>query len=269
MPGNAPLEALISAVQANKKYQFILPDLIRRIGEDVLKTSKSGKAAVKAVRNKLHQMGGAYFKQNPDYEQIKIRLHDLPNEMGAEVVKHFCTDVMCSHASTAERLPILEDFFLTCLAPIAPVTSVIDLACGLNPLAIPWMPLADGFRYAACDIYLDMLSLIQDFFEYFNLQAAAFPYDLLGGAPTQPAQVAFLLKSIPCLEQADKSLSLPLLESINAKHILISFPARSLSGHKKGMPDFYSEHLDHLLAGKFWQVQKFSFSSEIAFLVSK
>ncbi len=269
MPSNDSLEDLISAVQANKKYQFILPDLIRRIGEEVLKTDKSGKSAIKAVRNKLHQMGGAYFRQNLDYEQIKIGLHDLPKELGAEAVKRLCTDTMSAHASTAERLPILKDFFATCLAPIAPVTSVIDLACGLNPLAIPWMPLAEDCCYAACDIYLDMLSLIQDFFEHFNLQAEAFPCDLLGGTPTQPAQVAFLLKSIPCLEQADKSLSLPLLESINAAHILISFPARSLGGHKKGMPEFYSDHLDHLLAGKSWQVQKFSFSTEIAFLVSK
>ena len=35
---------------------------------------------------------------------------------------------------------------------------ILDLACGLNPLAAAWMPLAPGATYHAVDVYQDMVS---------------------------------------------------------------------------------------------------------------
>ena len=70
-----------------------------------------------------------------------MRLGSLPTDLHNPQVKDFCLERMRGHASTQERLPILEEFFQTTLASIAPVESVLDLACGLNPLALPWMPL--------------------------------------------------------------------------------------------------------------------------------
>ncbi len=81
--------------------------------------------------------------------------------------------------------------------------------------------------------------------------------------------MAFLLKTIPCLEQVDKQIGLSLLEQIQAEHILVSFPAKSLGGRDKGMPTFYRDHFYELIEGQRWQVQEFNFSTEIAFLVTK
>lgn len=173
------------------------------------------------------------------------------------------------HTSTAERLPILGEFFKTTLAPIAPVSSILDLACGLNPLAIPWMPLSNEFKYLACDIYCDMMGFIQSFFYHFLICGKAFPADIIDAGPTQTSQVAFLLKALPCLEQLDKAIGAHLLENIQADHILISFPVRSLGGHHKGMPNFYRNHFFELVAGKNWKIHEFSFDTELAFLVTK
>jgi 16S rRNA (guanine(1405)-N(7))-methyltransferase len=176
---------------------------------------------------------------------------------------------MQSHASTAERIPILEDFYKTCLAPIAPVSSVLDLACGLNPLAIPWMPLAQDCIYYGCDIYLDMLKLLNAFFDHLNIKGWAKPCDLTTAVPDEDTQVAFLLKSIPCLEQVDKTIGARILQSIQADHILVSFPVHSLGGRMKGMPNFYRERFYEFLSDETWQVQEFQFKTELAFLVSK
>jgi 16S rRNA (guanine(1405)-N(7))-methyltransferase len=78
-----------------------------------------------------------------------------------------------------------------------------------------------------------------------------------------------MLKIIPCLEQVDKSAGSRLLEAVNAQHILVSFPARSLSGYHKGMLHNYEAHFQTLTEGKHWHVQRFEFENELACVVSK
>jgi 16S rRNA (guanine(1405)-N(7))-methyltransferase len=269
MKDDIHLNTLVDQVMSNPKYQHIATDLVQRLSQEAIAKGLYGKPAVKAVRNKLHQIGGAYFKRIPNYTDAEIELSKLPQDLHAESIKQFCVDQMETHASTAERLPILDTFFHTCLAPIAPVESVLDLACGLNPLAIPWMPLANGFRYDACDIYQDMTGFINKFFNHYHINAEAYPCDLLSKFPDITPQVTFLLKSIPCLEQIDRNSGSQILSSIKSKHILISFPVRSLTGRKKGMPDFYRDHFYTLVAGKSWEIREFIFTSELAFLVTK
>lgn len=262
-------EALAKKVVANPKYQTITPNLVLSLSQEAVKNGLKGKPAVKYVRNKLHQVGGAYFKQKLNYTTAKANLARLPHDLQSDEVKSFCHKIMQVHASTAERLPILEEFFQTCLAPIAPITSILDLACGMNPLALPWMPLAENPQYHACDIYLDILDLINAFFRHVDQAGCTKPCDLVSSIPSSKTQVAFLLKSIPCLEQLDKSVAKRLLEGIPADHILVSFPVHSLGGRGKGMQTFYREHFNDLIIGHSWQVEEFSFSTELAFLVSK
>jgi 16S rRNA (guanine(1405)-N(7))-methyltransferase len=263
------IQYLVDQVQASAKYQNIYRGLVLRLARETALKGLNGKTAIKSIRNKLHQVGGAYFKKGPDYPDLISELHRLPTNIELDQVKAFCISSMKLHASTAERLQILEDFFHTALAPIAPITNVLDLACGLNPLAIPWMPLASNFTYQACDIYLDMLELLKQFFTHFQIDGCIQPCDLSTRLPETSAQVALLLKSIPCLEQVDKNIGLNLLENIPAQHILVSFPVRSLGGQKKGMSNFYRDHFYELVNEKNWKIQEFAFSTEIAFLVSK
>ena len=51
--------------------------------------------------------------------------------------------------------------------------------------------------------------------------------------------------------------------------VLVSFPALSLGGRGKGMPQNYSAHFNALISGKNWQVQSWEIKTEIVFLVSK
>lgn len=269
MKDKSQAETLAEQVTAHPKYQHITGDLVFHLSREAVDKGLTGKSALKYVRNKLHQVGGAYFKKQVDYTGATQTLENLPKDTHADSMKDFCRKMMRFHASTAERLPILERFFHTCLAPIAPVTSILDLACGLNPLAIPWMPLNEDAQYLACDIYLDMLGMINAFFNHVNLNAIAKPCDLVTALPRETTQVTFLLKSIPCLEQLDKDIVMRLLDQIQSEHILVSFPARSLGGREKGMKNFYRDHFLELIADRTWDVREFIFESELAFLVSK
>ncbi len=263
------LSNLVQKVMANPKYANITENLVFRISKEALDKGFSEKAALKYVRNKIHQVGGAYLKEKIDYVKLLTQLQTIPNDISAELVRNFCCSTMKLHASTAERLPILNTFFSTCLSSISPITSIMDLACGFNPLAAAWMPLSDKVNYFACDIYLNSLSFIKSFLHHVGITASTTSCDLIEETPTQKSQLALLLKSIPCLEQMEKSVTLRLLEKLNADHILVSFPVHSLSGRKIGMVNHYRSHFYGIINDKPWQVQEFQFSTELAFLVSK
>jgi len=270
-----PLDRLVAEVSSSPKYAAITPDLVAWIGARELAHRRSLKEAVKATKNKLHQVGGAYQEGGIDYAQaLGCLAAATENETP---LKDALRQAMAGHASTRERLPILDTFFQVCLAPIAPVRSVLDLACGLNPLAAPWMPLAPGARYTALDIYQDMVDFLNAAFAHLKLDGRAARANLLAEWPVEPAsepvyepaQVAFLLKTLPCLEQLDKNAGARLLERIPAQHLLISYPARSLGGHDKGMRENYEAHFNALSAGRGWTIQRFAFASELAFLVTR
>src|SRR6185369_15725969 len=146
------------------------------------------KEAIKATKNKLHQVAGAYLDARLPYDEWLALLtaaaaderrttnDERPTANDDEALSNSvlstqssalaqaCRDIMRHHASTRERLPILESFYTTTLASLGPVRSVLDLACGLNPLALPWMPIAPDASYYACDIYADMIAFLNGFF---------------------------------------------------------------------------------------------------------
>ncbi|NJN82701.1 MAG: 16S rRNA methyltransferase, partial [Caldilineaceae bacterium] len=205
------LDRLAQAVLSSAKYRAIAPDLVAAIGARELANRPNVKAAVKATKNKLHQIAAAYQQGQPDYATwiealrvAKLRVAKLRVANNEDALRPVCIELMKRHRSTAERLPILDAFYTTLLSDMAPIASILDLGCGLNPLAIPWMSLAPTCVYHACDIYQDQVDFLNDFFSLAEVNGVAQVWDLLQGAPEQVADVAFLFKLIPCLEQADK-----------------------------------------------------------------
>jgi 16S rRNA (guanine(1405)-N(7))-methyltransferase len=114
-----------------------------------------------------------------------------------------------------------------------------------------------------------MAGLINQFFTHLGQAGSATVTDLIAGAPTQPVELALLLKTLPCLEQLDKGIAPRLLAQINAPHLLISYPAHSLGGKSKGMVANYEAQFGELCAGQPWSIRRFEFPSELVFLVSR
>jgi 16S rRNA (guanine(1405)-N(7))-methyltransferase len=260
---------LLEKVLEKPKYRSIHPGLIASLIREETAKGRGEKEILKAVTGRLHQVGAAYFQRKPEYEKWSRHLAELPQDIDDKEVKAFCEEIMRSHSSTSERLPILERFFKETLGSIAPVESILDLACGLNPLAAAWMPLAGSFQYFGCDIFSDMTGFLKDFYIHMNLAGSFTTCDLTEMLFPQSAQVAFLLKTLPCLKQIDKGIGVELLDRIPAEHLLISYPVRSLGGRAKGMGKTYETQFNEIAALKGWKFERFEFASELAFLVTK
>jgi 16S rRNA (guanine(1405)-N(7))-methyltransferase len=263
------LSAVSAAVLQKSKYAHIQPGLVENLAARELAKGRKPKEAVKEVSAKLHQIGAAYFKLAPQYAQWLEELVGLPNDPQSEDVRAFAMRVIQAHSSTAERLPILAEFYADILAPLGPLGSVFDLACGLNPLALPWMPLQAGAHYYGCDIFSDLIAFDNAFLRHCGMDAHLETADIFHYEFKQPVQAALLLKSLPCLEQLEKGAAGTLLETVPAQYLLVSYPIRSLGGRSKGMRQTYSAQFEALTADKKWKISKFEFSSELAYLVEK
>jgi 16S rRNA (guanine(1405)-N(7))-methyltransferase len=264
-PQQTAIEQLAAEVQRSRKYAGIALALVRRLAAEELARGGRGKAAVKAVRNKLHQVGGAYQISPPDYGKW---LDALRSAQGEEAVRQTCREIMAAHASTRERLPILSEIYTQLFPLLPPVTSVLDAACGLNPLTIPWMPLPPEAEYLACDIYPEMTAFLNQTFPLLGVTGRAEVCDLSAGVPPYPVDLALVLKTIPCLEQIDKQAGARLLGGLQARYLAVSFPAKSLGGRSKGMVENYSARFADLTAGRGWQVLgKLKFETELIFVV--
>jgi len=263
------LDQLVDAVLASRNYRHISRDFIAVLGSQELARHSNLKEAIKATRNKLHQVGGAYIESEAHYAAWIALLQQAAVNGDNDQFKRACKSVMGFHASTRERLPMLEQFYTTLLADLPPVRSVIDVACGLHPLAIPWMPLGQGAQYYAYDIYHDMADFLNEFMVLIHMPGYAQTRDVIQHCPTSKVDLAFVLKAIPCLEQVDKNAGLHLLDAINADHLVVSFPVHSLGGRKKGMAANYEARFHDLVRHKNWSIKRFEFATELVFRINK
>lgn len=263
------LEQLVASVLASAKYRAVDPQLVRNIGARELAKRASLKEAIKATRGKLHQVGAAYQTLEGVSAELLARMRAAAEAGDQAGLRRACAALMEQHASTRERLPILDQFYTATLAEVGPVRVVLDIACGLHPLGLPWMGLGPGVEYHAYDVYEDMLGWVGAFLAIAGVAGAAHLCDVTQSVPAREADLAFVLKALPCLEQIDKRASLRLLEGLRARHMLVSFPIQSLGGRQKGMAAHYEAHFRDLVAGQPWSIRRFQFASELAFLVSK
>lgn len=268
MPDKENDEDLIEQVSRSQKYAQLASTLVSRVTKEEAKKHKSQQDIIQSARTRLHQLTGAYLAPKIDYTQWLHKFNALdPNDrLGLESTS---LSMMRLHASTYERLEALPTFFQSTLASISPVKSVLDLACGLNPLSIPWMPLAGGVTYHASDVVEPLVHFLRHYFELYKVNGEASILDLSFSIPNLPVQLALLMKTLPLMEQIEPGLSQKILENLNAEHILVTYPLRSLGGRRKGMEETYRSQFDQLVVGRDWKIQEFSFPNEVAYLVTK
>lgn len=268
MPEPFSLEDVLSAVQSSRKYAQISPSLVEKVATEELLKHKDFKALVKSVRTRLHRLTGAFLNNNIGYAQLLEKYAGIPPE-DHDKLDALNRETMRLHSSTAERLPFVQRFYEDVFSTLPPVHSVLDLACGLNPLAMDYMPLAEGASYMACDVVEPEINFLKKWFKIRDVNGQAFVCDLLCQIPHSEVQLTLILKTLPILDQIDSGFSTRLISELRSQHILISYPTKSLGGYSKGMLKTYTHQFERLTINQTFKIQRFEFSNEIAFLLSR
>ena len=243
----ADLDRVVAAVAASRKYRSLCEDTIRRIAAQQMATVPAAnlKAAVKATQRRLHQAYGA-FEQAFDEEKALCRLTAAYRSSSAEEVRAVCRQMLALHQSTRERLPAIERFYREIWAVTGRPRTLLDLGCGLNPLALPWMALEQGARLFALDIDQQRIAWLNRYLVVAGMEPLARCQDVLVCPPCDPADVALLLKMSPTLERQEPGSTARLIEGLHAPHIVVTFAVKSLGGHEKGMAGNYQRQFEVL-----------------------
>ncbi len=257
------LDWLAEDVLASAKYRTVSPALVRALAAEELGKRSKRKDALKAVKNRLHQVAAAYLDAAPQYDAW---LEDLSAAVDdAERLRAVCAGILARHVSTRERMPILAQFYRDLFAGLPPAPRIADMGCGFNPLALPWMGLPRA-RVITPATYLSTRRRSQPLLSLLSVDGRAEVCDLVrAGLPD--ADVVLLLKTLPNLEQMDRQAGRRLLDTLGAPLLIISYPAHSLGGRRKGMPDHYAARFEALTSGRGWRVERFDYPTELVFRV--
>ncbi|MGP4111339.1 hypothetical protein ACTWP5_10525 [Streptomyces sp. 4N509B] len=228
------VDEMVRRVLSSAKYRELDPDFVRRVVEEALARNRDRSQALKYAKRKLHQAFGAFLTGQPARSVEAVARQVASGELE---LRDACLAAMRSHASSAERLPTLEPFYEQVARWCGAPASVVDLACGLNPLAVPWMRLAPGGAYWCCDVDESIVSALRGLDAVLPVRLTGATCDLVASPPSLRADVAFLLKTLTTVEQQRTGAAHGILAALDCAHVVVSLPRRSLSGRREYTDD--------------------------------
>lgn len=260
---------IVERVLRSARYRDVDRTLVERLADEEVGRSRTSDEAVKRVKRRLHQAVGAFRGRAPrdPLRAVRAAWHADPE---GPAFREACLDVLRGHASTRERIPYLGAFWAQIWARTGTPRALLDLGCGLGPLALPWMGLHRGARYVAVDVDGRPLSVVHAFLDLVGQPHEVREADLVVATPDASADVALLLKLVPTLDRQGPAAVARLLDELDVRHAVISFPRRSLAGRGKGMEATYRQRLGALVeaSARVRAVAEASVENELVFVLT-
>ena len=263
-------ESWFGSLLNNRKYRRLnlqeatLKDLILQVQNEGV----PAKQVEKAVRLKLHNIVALYL-ETIDYENAFTELEDLPDN-DQESLTGFATRMLNAHTSTAERMSSLEDFYRMIVSrlPKKDALRILDLACGLNPFALPWMHLPSDCVLEAYDLHGARIALLNAFFKKGDFAAQAYHADILVNVPQKPSDAVFFFKEAHRFEQRRKGSTREFLHQLNTPLVFLSLPAHNMTG-KHDLRIKHNRIVEEAITGTSWQMDVEVIGKEMLFTIRK
>ena len=215
-------QKVVKIFQANNKLKKKFDD-----AKDFKQFSRSTEyeELLKRIRKELRAIYGV-FQESDDRQKLIARLRSTGD------VK----PILSTHTSTRERLPYYEEIYAEICSRTAP-KSVIDLGCGMNPLAYNYF-VKNGCnpKIFASDISKTDMEFLQECFDILKIPGKTKALDLTKEyteLSKLKGDVTLLLKLLDSLEEAHRHISYKIFDNIKTEWIIASFPTKSLGGKKK------------------------------------
>jgi len=282
---------VLASLTDSRKYSRVCADALARIAAQAARSYRTFTEADKAARRKLHQALGAFVGE-AELDDVERLLAALPAGAGPEKVADTCRIILGLHASSAERLPVMERLYGE-LARRGKGATILDLCCGLNPFSLPWMAALAPRGYLGLDLDTRMSALANGFLARYGPGFGVRAADVLSGAADVlsgaadvlsgaadvlvgdapvcggAADLVLLLKSATTLERQEKGSVERLLGGLKAFLIVVSFPVRSLGGKEKGMRENYEAEWVPRFEAAGFTVERIPLAEEDFYLIRR
>ncbi|MEM9454050.1 MAG: hypothetical protein AAGF11_07715 [Myxococcota bacterium] len=261
------VEAVVAAIKGSRKYRAVSVDTIRALTRQAYPEHRKRKALDKAVRRRLHGIVASHLG-DPEYEGLAASLADALARGDAAQERVLCAHALRQHLSTRERWPYLTEFYAAIFEHTGQPGTVLDLACALGPLALPWMGLPATTELWAYDIHEPRVALIDGYLRQRGQAGGAEVRDIVLDPPRRRADVVLLLKELHRLQRNYPRLGSGLgsdwLAALPAQHLVVSLPAISAHGGRR-LTTHYRQMIHRLVDGRGWAIQEIGFEHEVVF----
>lgn len=227
--------------------------------------SKTFKEIVKRIREEIGIIYGSFLTQ--DFKK-KEKLLEKVNS------KEDTLELLKLHKSTRERVEFYQEIYSKIFNWYMP-EKIADLACGLNPLSYSIIEekLDYSPEYFASDLNPADMKFLNEYFNKFDIKGIAKAYDItnlkiLEDKEFQTCDLVFLFKALDSFEEVKRGISQELLIGINAKHIIVSFPTKSLVS-KTEFKNQEKGWLKKIIEENKWNYYQFEVENEKFFLIEK
>ncbi len=262
-----PVCEITATLASSRKYAGLCHDTLCRIARWAWERYPDLPTATKAAKRKLHQVFASFIRED-DVLKVQRLVETLPLCSDQDETRSICSRIMELHASTRERMRNMEQLYPALFVAIGgPPRRIADIACGLHPFAIPWMGLSPDTVYMACDIDLRIIDALNRFFERSGFSAVAECRDLLEDPSRVSADLVFLMKALPGLEQQEKGGAARVLRGLDAEWVIVSTPTASLSGRDRGRHEHYDAMVSRLVEQMGWRAREIRYGNETLYVL--
>ncbi len=243
------METLTAEIKQKREFNDLPDSFVRNILQNYLKKQKilipqdkkSRKLLVKIIRAELRRSAGQY----------------LGNSINTDSVK----DLLKSHVSTSERLNEYE-YIKSIIKHLNP-GSILDLGCGLNPIAIA----KPNVKYYAYDIKAEYLTLVNEHFKKNKIHGEVHHEDINQVSHFPKTDLCLMLKLLDILGKNKKETARNLLNKIDSKSFIVSFATKTLSGKQMSRP--YRRWFENLLKEKGLEYKIHRTNNEMFYIITK
>ncbi len=225
--------------------------------------SKELKLLVKHIRQKSRKIYGIFQNEKLLTKRELLKSMDFSNP---DIIS-----ILQSHVSTKERLPYYEEFFFQIFTITGNPSSILDLACGLHPVAYYHFTKLTQTTYTACELSEVECEQLQDFFDSNGFKAKAQALNIVKEYETIPKahyDVCFLLKTLDTCEHQRRYITYDILKAIHANFIVASFPIQNVKGIKMNR-DSTIHWFEKMIQRLDFHFKTIEFEGEIVYILQK
>ncbi len=239
---------IVKKIKLKKELSGIPDSVVLEVLEKYnfkIQSKKDEKIIIKEVRNELRKLVGRFKTSKDPFKLVQ--------ESNIEELLNY-------HSSTRERAGFYNKFKK--LISGFKAKSILDLGCGLNPIAIA----KPGIKYYAQDIDENNLRIIDSYFKKNKIPGKTILSDLRKPQKLPKADLCLILKVLDILKMPHKDVK-ELLKSLNCKTLIISFPTITLSGKQMSKPK--RKWLEYVLKELNYKFKILKSDNELFYVVNK
>ena len=259
----------VERIKTTKNFRELDESFLERLVRQAFARGSDEKEIQRSVKTTIQEVTNRFRSTDGSYRDLIAELDNSPNhEPTAEDRGLFAADLLRRHEASKERIPFIRRYYTEIFGLLPPIGSILDLGCGLNPVAVTFMPVYPRVQYTAVDLPLDLVDFLNDFFRLAEVSGIAIQSNLLNGIPEIDADLTLIQKTIPALERAEKGAGRRVFDAIRSPNAVVSFRTAEKPGKTNAADDFAAEYAA-ILAGSEWDATRLVYPNETVFVLKR